>query len=158
GTAENYRIIDRRRIQLKDNSLFAAFAPRENPKIAIAVIVENGGFGSTWAAPIASLMMEQYLTDSIRAERKPEIERIAAANLMPSYLPRLQFINDSLRGEFYFNLTKDTSYIRKFRRRSQLPGAPNDPADSSHRVDNGMAMLDSAQRQLRKQNQRRTQR
>ncbi|RYY66321.1 MAG: penicillin-binding protein 2 [Chitinophagaceae bacterium] len=155
GTAENFRIIDRKRIQLKDNSLFAAFAPRENPRIAIAVIVENGGYGATWAAPIASLMIEKFLTDSLRAERKPEVERIANANLMPSYLPRLQFINDSLRGEFYFNVTKDTSYIRKFRRRSQLPGAPNDPADSSQRVDNGMAALDSAQRQMRKQQQRR---
>ncbi|RYZ24086.1 MAG: penicillin-binding protein 2 [Chitinophagaceae bacterium] len=151
GTAENYRIIDRRRIQLKDNSLFAAFAPRENPKIAIAVIVENGGYGATWAAPIASLLMEKYLTDSLRAERLPEVERIANANLMPSYLPRLQFINDSLRGEYYFNLTKDTTYIKKFRRRSQLPGAPNDPADTSNRVNNGMATLDSAQKQFRKQ-------
>ncbi|RYY87816.1 MAG: penicillin-binding protein 2 [Chitinophagaceae bacterium] len=157
GTAENYRIIDRKRIQLKDNSLFAAFAPRDNPRIAIAVIVENGGFGATWAAPMASLLMEKYLTDSLRAERLPEVERISNANLMPSYLPRLQFINDSLRGEFYFNLTKDTSYIRKYRRRSQLPGAPNDPADSSQRVDNGMALLDSVQRRVQRQNQRRKQ-
>jgi len=46
----------------KDHSVFFAFAPRENPKIAIAVIVENAGFGATWAAPIASLLIEQYLT------------------------------------------------------------------------------------------------
>ncbi|GAB4093833.1 penicillin-binding protein 2 [Flaviaesturariibacter terrae] len=155
GTAENFRIIDHKRIQLKDNSLFAAFAPRENPKIAIAVIVENGGFGATWAAPMASLLIEKYLNDSLRAERVPEVDRIANANLMPSYLPRLQFLADSARGEYYFNLTKDTSFIRKFRRRSQLPGAPNDPADSSNRVDNGLATLDSAQRQMRKQQQRR---
>jgi penicillin-binding protein 2 len=43
----------------KDHSLFVAFAPRENPQIAIAVMVENAGFGATWAAPIASLMMEK---------------------------------------------------------------------------------------------------
>ena len=49
----------------KDHSLFVAFAPRENPQIAIAVMVENAGFGATWAAPIASLMMEKYLRDSI---------------------------------------------------------------------------------------------
>jgi penicillin-binding protein 2 len=47
GTAEKYRIIDRKRVKLKDNSVFVCFAPRENPKIAIAVIVENSGFGST---------------------------------------------------------------------------------------------------------------
>ncbi|PID93552.1 MAG: penicillin-binding protein 2 [Bacteroidetes bacterium] len=46
----------------EDHSIFIAFAPKENPKIAIAVVVENSGFGSTWAAPIASLMIEKYLT------------------------------------------------------------------------------------------------
>jgi penicillin-binding protein 2 len=48
-----------------DNSVFVAFAPRENPKIAIAVIVENSGQGATWAAPIASFIVEKYLRDSI---------------------------------------------------------------------------------------------
>lgn len=48
-----------------DHSVFIAFAPRENPRIAIAVYVENAGFGSTMAAPIASLMIEKYLTGSI---------------------------------------------------------------------------------------------
>ncbi|MDB5251222.1 MAG: peptidoglycan glycosyltransferase [Flaviaesturariibacter sp.] len=124
GTAENFRIIDKRRVQLKDNSLFACFAPRENPRIAIAVVVENAGYGATWAAPIASLLMEKYLTDSIRAERLPEIERIAAANLMPSYLPRLQYIADSTRARFYFDLTKDSNYIRKFIRRGGSAPAP----------------------------------
>ncbi len=57
GTAENP--------QGKDHSIFIAFAPKYNPKIAIAVYVENAGFGSRYAAPIASLMIEKYLTDSI---------------------------------------------------------------------------------------------
>ena len=48
-----------------DHSIFIAFAPKENPKIAIAVYVENGGWGSTWAAPIASLMIEKYLKKEI---------------------------------------------------------------------------------------------
>lgn len=56
GTAENPG---------KDHSIFIAFAPKQNPKIALAVYVENGGFGSTWAAPIASLMIEKYLTKNI---------------------------------------------------------------------------------------------
>lgn len=49
----------------KDHAIFIGFAPMESPKIAVAVIVENAGFGATWAAPMASLMMEQYLTDTI---------------------------------------------------------------------------------------------
>ncbi|NCD41881.1 MAG: penicillin-binding protein 2 [Bacteroidia bacterium] len=48
-----------------DHSVFIAFAPKENPQIAIAVVVENSGYGSTWAAPVASLMIEKYLTDTI---------------------------------------------------------------------------------------------
>jgi len=66
----------------KDHSLFVAFAPRDNPKIAIAVMVENAGFGAAWAAPVASLMMEQYLTDSIS---RPELyERMIKGNLLPT--------------------------------------------------------------------------
>ena len=61
GTAENFKRINGKRIQFEDHSIFIAFAPKDNPKIAIAVFIENGGFGSTIAAPIASLMIETYL-------------------------------------------------------------------------------------------------
>lgn len=66
----------------KNHSVFVAFAPRENPKIAIAVVVENAGYGSTWAAPIASYMVEQYLTDSI-SRPKAQIDYIMNSNLLP---------------------------------------------------------------------------
>jgi penicillin-binding protein 2 len=56
----------------KDHSVFVAFAPRENPKIAVAVLVENGGWGATWAVPIGGLMIEKYLLDSIS---KPDMEK-----------------------------------------------------------------------------------
>ncbi|TAH42822.1 MAG: penicillin-binding protein 2 [Bacteroidetes bacterium] len=56
----------------KDHSMYVAFAPKYNPKIAIAVSVENSGFGSQWAAPIASLLIEQYLTDTIT---RPEMDK-----------------------------------------------------------------------------------
>jgi penicillin-binding protein 2 len=49
----------------KDHSVFVAFAPRDDPKIAIAVYVENAGFGATYAAPVASLMIEKYLTGKV---------------------------------------------------------------------------------------------
>ena len=75
GTAENPHGVNK-----EDHSVFLCFAPRENPKIAIAVYIENGGFGGTWAAPVASLMVEKYLTGGIT--RSWEEERILNANLM----------------------------------------------------------------------------
>ncbi len=60
----------------KDHAFFIGYAPRENPQIVIAVMVENAGFGSTWAAPISSLMMEQYLTKKMsRPEMLEEYSR-----------------------------------------------------------------------------------
>lgn len=65
-----------------DHSVFVAFAPRNNPKIAIAVIVENSGFGATWSAPIASLMVEQYVNNQITRPAAYK-DRITNANLLP---------------------------------------------------------------------------
>ncbi|MCB0823451.1 MAG: penicillin-binding protein 2 [Bacteroidales bacterium] len=65
----------------KDHSMFIAFAPKDDPKIALSVIVENSGYGSTWAAPIASLLIEKYLNDTIS---RPQVEkRILDGNLIP---------------------------------------------------------------------------
>ena len=114
GTAQNKRVIDKKVVELKDHSLFVCFAPKDNPKIAVSVIIENGGFGATWAGPIGYLLVEKYLTDSLRADRQKDAERIAAANLMPSYLTREQFIADSIRAFEWFKLTKDSSYIDKY--------------------------------------------
>lgn len=77
GTAQNPRG--------DDNSVFICFAPRDNPKIAIAVYVENGGFGATWAVPMASLMVEKYLRG---ASSRPELEeQIMGGNLMYKVKP-----------------------------------------------------------------------
>ena len=54
----------------KDNSVFICFAPKDDPKIAVAAYVENAGFGATWALPVASLMLEKYLTGEISPERQ----------------------------------------------------------------------------------------
>ncbi len=70
----------------KDHSLFVGFAPRENPVIAIAVVVENAGFGATWAAPIASLMMEQYILGKI--DRHYLFDRISTSILNPDVQKR----------------------------------------------------------------------
>lgn len=66
----------------KDHSVFVAFAPRDNPKIAIAVVVENAGFGATWSAPIASLMVEKYINKTINRP-KAYMDRLIDANLLP---------------------------------------------------------------------------
>ena len=66
GTAENFTKIDGVRTQLTDHSIFIAFAPKEDPKIAIAVFIENGYWGGRWAAPIASLMLEQYINKEVK--------------------------------------------------------------------------------------------
>jgi len=65
-----------------DNSVFICFAPRENPKIAVAAYVENAGFGATWAAPIASLLIEKYLNGEISESRKYLEDRVMEGNLM----------------------------------------------------------------------------
>jgi len=73
GTAENSG---------KDHSIFFCFAPKENPKIAVVVYVENAGFGGTYAAPIASLMIEKYLKGDIDKARQWRLDYIKNANLM----------------------------------------------------------------------------
>jgi penicillin-binding protein 2 len=79
GTAENPHG--------QDHSIFIAFAPRENPQIAISIIVENGYWGSRWAAPIASLMAELYLTGEIS---RPELEkRMREGDLSDEYARQL---------------------------------------------------------------------
>ncbi len=54
----------------KDHSVFFGFAPKNNPKIAVAVFIENAGWGASWAAPISSLLMEKYINKSIAPDRK----------------------------------------------------------------------------------------
>lgn len=68
-----------------DNSVFICFAPKDNPKIAVAVYVENGGWGATWAVPMASLLVEKYLTGEVT---RPDLEhRMMSANLMHKVKP-----------------------------------------------------------------------
>ena len=74
GTAQNPRGAD--------NSVFICFAPADDPKIAVAAYIENAGFGATWAAPIASLLIEKYLRGEISEERKPLEARVLQGNLM----------------------------------------------------------------------------
>lgn len=65
-----------------DHSVFICFAPKDNPRIAVAAYVENGGFGATWAAPIASLLTEMYLNGEIGEDRKALEKRMLEGNLL----------------------------------------------------------------------------
>ena len=79
GTAQNPRG--------DDNSVFICFAPKDNPKIAVAAYVEHGSFGARWAAPIASLLVEKYLSGEISSSRKYLETRVLEGNLMDKVKP-----------------------------------------------------------------------
>ncbi len=83
GTAENFTRINGKRIKLPDHSIFVAMAPVEKPKIVVSVFIENGGFGATLAAPIASLIIEKYLKGKIT--RQDLLDKVLQANLNKIY-------------------------------------------------------------------------
>jgi penicillin-binding protein 2 len=134
GTAENYF----KGLKQVDHSFFAAFAPRENPKIAIMVICENAGMGGTWAAPIAGLMIEKYLKDTIATSRKELEDRMANANLIPKRmlqeiktmdsLQRLKDVEDAIKGEM--KNRKDTLQSDDVPDEDQLRTLPKDTKPS----------------------------
>ncbi len=83
GTVENFMKIKGVKTQLTDHSIFIAFAPKDDPKIAIAVYVENGYWGARWAAPISSLMIEKYLNENVK--RKWLENKILNGSLIAEY-------------------------------------------------------------------------
>ncbi|MCP4883687.1 MAG: penicillin-binding protein 2, partial [Flavobacteriales bacterium] len=91
GTAENFKRVNGERVQFTDHSIFIAFAPKDKPKIAIAVFVENGYWGSRWAAPIASLMIEKYIKGDI--ERDWLEKRMLEGSLEDEYSKQLEIEN-----------------------------------------------------------------
>ncbi len=114
GTAENKRRIGGRVVKLNNHSLFVCFAPRENPKIAVAVIVENGGYGGAQAAPIASLLVEKYLNDTIATDRLALEDEVTGRNLMPKYLVRVQYEADSNRAADWARQNNDSTRLTKY--------------------------------------------
>ncbi len=109
--------------------MFVCFAPRENPQIAIAVVIQNAGYGSKWAAPIGSLLVEKYLRDTLSAERVAQATLIANTNLLPGYLVRLQFITDSVRAVIWARQSGDSSRWKRF----QDPSLRRQMLDTMHR-------------------------
>jgi penicillin-binding protein 2 len=94
GTVQN----SYRGVKQKDHAFFGAFAPRNDPKIAIAVMCENAGMGANSAAPIASLLIEKYLKDSITEDdRKALVETLSNENLIPQRMKDAMYSMDSLK-------------------------------------------------------------
>ncbi|MCH1444493.1 MAG: penicillin-binding protein 2 [Flavobacteriaceae bacterium] len=83
GTVENFILIENEKKQLTDHSTFIAFAPAEDPEIVVSVFIENGYWGSRWAAPIASLIIEKYLTNNV--DRKWLENRMVNGSLQSEY-------------------------------------------------------------------------
>lgn len=90
----------------ENHAVFFAFAPRENPKIAIAVFVENAGYGGTWAGPIASMMIEKYINDTITLPKHLQ-DRIYNANLLPKIEKKAEVKKTQVKDK------KDTVQVKK---------------------------------------------
>lgn len=128
GTVENAY----RGEKLKDHAFFGAFAPRENPRIAIAVMCENAGYGATSAAPIASLLIEKYLNDSISGnDRKAKIEQLAKMDLIPPQMKKQMAKRDSLRQVQQMTAAKkaarDTSGVQEAPEETETENTPAKP-------------------------------
>ncbi len=108
GTAENAY----KGVKQKDHAIFAAFAPRNNPRIAIAIICENAGFGGSISAPMAGLMIEKYLNDTLATNRQALVDRLEKTTIIPRYMVQAIRTKDSLEQakmveEVLYRNTKD---------------------------------------------------
>jgi len=159
GTVENYY----KGVKQQDHAFFGAFAPRENPRIAIAVMCENAGFGATTAAPIASLLIEKYLKDSIVGkERKDKAEALSKLNLIPKRMKIEMAKLDSIRkvkenGQLLQKIdkeAKDTTDIEETTENdTKIPFKPSTPIpakDGSNKLDSFAALLNDEKKSQHK--------
>ncbi|GAA4269290.1 peptidoglycan D,D-transpeptidase FtsI family protein [Hyunsoonleella aestuarii] len=110
GTAENFAKIDGVKTQLTDHSIFVAFAPKDNPKIALAVFVENGYWGSRFAGKIASLIIEKYIKGHI--SRTDLEEWILRHSLEDEYAKPQSGQPFKINGETTIQAVDEAEYIR----------------------------------------------
>jgi membrane peptidoglycan carboxypeptidase len=110
----------------KNHSLFVCFAPKDDPKIAVAVVVENAGFGATWAGPIAGLMMEKYINDTLTKESQLKADNLSQVDLMPAaikawyvrnnrndLLTPLEYSNDELSDVWDMEMLSEITPVSK---------------------------------------------
>ncbi|TDS12209.1 penicillin-binding protein 2 [Sphingobacterium paludis] len=99
----------------ENHAVFFAFAPRENPKIAIAVFVENAGYGGTWAGPIANMLVEKYINDTISLPKYIQ-DRIYNANFIPKKENKTEVKTDSSNRKNTGRATQQTNNTAPGRR------------------------------------------
>ncbi len=122
GTAQNFH----RGREQKEHSVFVCFAPKENPKIAIGIVVQNAGHGATWAGRMSRILLEQYLLDSLTPKSKSDLESISKSKIIPAYFAYEQFRMDSARAAFWAKIKKDSTHYRRY-----LKGHSADKKDST---------------------------
>lgn len=124
----------------KNHSLFVCFAPKDNPKVAVAVVVENAGFGATWAGPMGALLMEKYLNDSLTVESERKSDELAKVDLMPeaiknwyvrnnvkSQLVPIEYKNDEI-GEVWDMVKLEDNYPMLPKRKDTNSIPPTNPS------------------------------
>jgi penicillin-binding protein 2 len=130
----------------KNHSLFVCFAPKDNPKIAVAVIVENAGYGSTWAGPIGGLLMEQYLNDTLTTESKLKADNLSQVDLMPqaiknwyvqhnksAYLTPIEYNNDELSDVWDMEMLAEGVVKTKIKDTTPTEPAPLPNSDKTNK-------------------------
>ena len=128
----------------KNHSLFVCFAPKDNPQIAVAVIVENAGYGSTWAGPISGLLMEQYLNDTLTKESQLKADNLAQVDLMPeaiknwyvrnnksAYITPIEYNNDELSDVWDMEMLAEG--VVKTKTKDTTPPAPLPNTDKTNK-------------------------
>jgi penicillin-binding protein 2 len=109
----------------------------QNPKIAICVVVENAGFGATWAAPIASLIMEKYLKDTLSTQSLANVDRISSADLIPPAIKHWYFKQDSIKlAKQSQKINPDAAPVFQNNLETSKP-VQYDPEAEPNRKDNG---------------------
>lgn len=114
GTAQNFH----KGKEQKEHSVFMCFAPKDNPKIAIGIVVENAGYGATWAGKISRILMEKFLLDSLTPRSKADLNAISNSRIIPAFYVREQFIMDSTSAAYWANIKKDSTNYRKYLQRN----------------------------------------
>jgi membrane peptidoglycan carboxypeptidase len=110
----------------KNHSIFVCFAPKDDPKVAVAVVVENAGYGATWAGPISTLLMEKYLNDTLTVESKRKSDELANIDLMPEsikewyirnnktdFLAPIEYNNDELSDIWDMEMVPENNPLTK---------------------------------------------